>query len=151
MIEISELAIIASVTRTELTLADLDLNDMTKFILGQNINVGSVTWRKEAAQSPFIQGRIPVHEVKDAAESSIVVYVLGATHAALNANIKELLDAFTEQYSYILRINVEGVDNQWECERADYEVAFATETLNARFVPVTLSFHRKPTPAVGVF
>lgn len=151
MIAISELSIIASVTRAELFLADLDLNDGVKFTLGQNVNVGSVTWRKETAQSPFVQGRVPVHEVKDASESTIVVYVLGATHAALNANLKELLDAFTEQYSYILRINVEGSDNQWECERADYEVAFATETLSARFVPVTLSFHRKPTPAVGVF
>ena len=151
MIEIAELTIIASVTRTELTLADLDLNDMTKFILGKNLDVSSVTWRKEAAQSPFIQGRIPVHEVKDAAETSIAVYVLGATHAALSANLEELLDAFTKQYSYILRINVEGVDNQWKCERADYQVGFATETLNARFVPVKLSFFRQPTPVVGVF
>lgn len=140
-------------TRSNLSipLSELDLNDETNYILGKNLRVGSVTWRKESATSPFVHGRVPIYEVKDAAESSIVVYVLGSTHAALTTNVATLLEAFTEQYSYELRLQVEGQDYHWRCERADYEVGFATETLNARFVPVTLSFFRHPVAVQGAF
>lgn len=147
-----ELDVEALVTRDELAVAsDLDINDGVSYQLAQGLRVGSVTWRREAVQSPFVEGRIPVHEVKDAAESTVVVYCLGTSNSILNQNIGTLLEAFTEQYSYRLKLKVDSVQYQWDCERADYEVAFSTPTLNALLVPVSLSFHRKPTPFLGVF
>lgn len=150
---IADLAVTAFVTRSNLNppLADLDLNDGANFVLAKSVRVGAVAWRREAATSPFVHGRIPVHETQDAAESSIEVYVLGGTHAALHTNLSTLLDAFTKQYTYELRLNVEGQSYHWNCERADYEVGFATETLNARLLPVSLSFYRHPTPVTGAF
>lgn len=147
----AELTVAASVTRTELQLGDLNIDDGTSFTLAQGLRIGSVTWRRETVQSPFVEGRIPVHEVKDAAESTVVVYVHGTSNAILNQNVGTLLDAFTKQYTYDLKLTVNSVNYQWVCERADYEVAFATAALNALLVPVSLSFHRKPTPFVGVF
>jgi hypothetical protein len=149
----SDLDVIASVTRANLAdpLGELDLNDGVRYILGKGVRVGSLTWRRETVSSPFAHGRFPIHETKDAAESSIDIYVLGEDHATLHANLGELLTAFTEQYAYVLKLEVEGESYHWRCERADYQVAFATETLNSRFVPVALSFFRHPIPVAGAF
>lgn len=147
----SDITVGASVSRSELGKQDLDIDDGENFILSKSVNVGSASWRREFVTSPFVEGRVPVHEVKDAAESSIAVYCTGPDMSTLQANIQELLEAFTEQYSYELHITANGMQHRWICERADYQVAFATETVLARFVPVQLSFHRKPTPSVGVF
>jgi len=151
--EISDITIAATVTRANLDppLAVLDLNDEINYTLGRQLDVGSVSWRREVVTSPFVHGRFPIHEVKDAAESRLMVYTQGADHAGLKANIEQLLQAFTEQYDYELRIQVEGQDYHWRCERADYQVGFVTEMLAARFVPVVLSFHRHPIQAAGAF
>jgi hypothetical protein len=153
VIAISELTVVATVTRAGLTppAAELNIDDGVNFALGRSVRIGAVTWRREVAQSPFVEGRIPVHEVKDSSESSIVVLCLGATHAALQANIGTLLEAFTQQYTYEVRLQIEGSDYHWVCERADYEVGWITETIAARVVPVNLTFHRAPTPVAGVF
>jgi hypothetical protein len=151
VIRIADLSVAAVVTRTRLGLGNLDIDDGAKFILGRAIRVGAVTWRREAVESPYVHGRIPVLEVMGAAESSIEVYALGSSHASLNSNLGELIAAFTKQYDYDLVLNVEGVTHQWRCERADYEVGFVTETLLARVVPVKLTFHRHPIPIQGVF
>lgn len=150
MVSISDLDVVAQVMRDELSLGPLDINDDTNFILGRNVRLGAVAWRRETATSPYVHGRIPVHEVKDAAESTVTVYALGGTPVALRNNIGVLLQAFTEQWEYQLALQLDGVLYQWRCERADYEVGFITETLVARFIPVTLSFHRHPIPVQGV-
>lgn len=150
MIPIADLNLTAIVTRTELGLGDLDLNDEVNFQFGRGIEVGRLTWRKDVVTSPYVHGRFPVREVKDAVESKITIYVLGTDHATLSTNIGVLIGAFTEQYQYELQIIVEGQSYSWLCERADYEVAFATETFNAIFVPVSLSFYRSPIQVSGV-
>ena len=144
----TELAVSASVTTSS---GSLDLDDGVNFRLGKQVEIGSVSWRKEVVTSPFVAGRFPVHEVKDAAESSISVHVLGSNHAALRSNLATLLSAFTEQSSYQLTMTVEGQTSTWTCERADYQVGFATETLAALVVPVQLSFFRHPEPDAGEF
>lgn len=149
----ADLSISAHVTRANLTspLADLSLNDDINYTFGKQLNVGRVAWRKETVTSPFIHGRVVVGEVMDAAEGSCVVYVHGGTHSALKTNLDTLLNAFTEQYEYVLKLMVEGQYYYWRCERADYEVGFMTETLKARHVPVMLSFFRRPIPDQGPF
>jgi hypothetical protein len=149
----SDLDVIATVTRAGLDapLGELDLDDGVKFTLGRGLRLGAMTWRREAVESPYVHGRIPVHEVKGAAESALEVYVLGADHATLQANLAELLEAFTAQYEYDLKLLVEGQNYHWRCERADYEVGFITETLMARVLPVRLTFHRHPVPLQGAF
>ena len=144
----TELAVTATVTTSS---GSLDLDDGVSYRLGRQVEVGSVTWRKEVVTSPFVAGRTPVHEVKDAAEASITIHVLGSNHAELRSNLSSLLDAFTNQYSYELTITVEGETRTWTCERADYEVGFATETMSALVVPVQLRFHRHPEPVAGEF
>lgn len=145
-----ELDVEAVVTREELDAAPLDINDGANFILGKSVSVGKLTWRKDVVTSPYVHGRFPVREVMDAVESSIVVYCKGATHPILTENIELVIAAFTLQHEYELRLKVENQSYHWRCERADYEVAFATETLNALFVPVQLTFYRSPIPTAGV-
>lgn len=147
---IADLNITAEVTRTELGLGNLDLNDDVNFRFGRGVEVGRLTWRKDVVTSPYVHGRFPVREVKDAVESKITVYVIAPDHATLSTNVGVLIGAFTEQYEYNLQIVVEGQTYAWRCERADYEVAFATETFNALFVPVSLAFYRSPIQVAGV-
>ena len=146
-----ELTLAAAVTRTELGLTDLDINDIATYELAKQLNNGTVSWRKEIAQSPFYEGRFVVHEVKDAVEMSLIVYVHGESYPVINTRVQTLLEAFTEQYSYDLKITVNGQQHTWTCERADYDVAFATETVNALKVPVQLTTMRHPSPVAGAF
>lgn len=147
----ADITTIATVTRAELELAPLDINDGVNYVLGQGVNTTSVTWRKEAVQSPFVHGRVPVHEVKDAMESDVTIYVHGATPALVDTNLSTVISAFTDQFVYTLQISADGVDHQWDCERADYDVAFRTPMLAARIVPVRFSFFRHPIPVAGSF
>jgi hypothetical protein len=147
----ADLAVTAVVTRTELGLENLDINDNLNYQLGRALRIGSVTWRRESVTSPYVHGRIPVHEVKDAAESSLVVHCFGETSAAAMTNLGVLLEAFTGQWDYSIALNVDGVNYQWRCERADYEVGFITETILAKLIPVSFTFHRHPIPLQGVF
>ena len=146
----SDLDVTAFVTRDELELGLLDINDGDNFILGKGIQVGKLVWRKDTVTSPYVHGRFPVREVMDAVESTLVVYAKGESHAVLTENIGVLIAPFTEQSEYELQINVEGQSYHWRCERADYEVAFATETLNALLVPVQFTIYRSPIAVAGV-
>jgi len=146
----SDLDVTAFVTRDELELGLLDINDGDNFILGKGFQVGKLVWRKDTVTSPYVHGRFPVREVMDAVESTLVVYAKGESHAVLTENIGILIAPFVEQSEYELRINVEGQAYHWLCERADYEVAFATETLNALLVPVQFTIYRSPIAVAGV-
>lgn len=146
----SDLDITALVSRDELALADLDINDEVNYRLAQQFRPGGVTWSKEFVESPFVHGRYVVGERKQSTEGSLGVFVTADTHAALHTNVETLVDAFTEQRTYVLRLVVEGQDLRWKCERADYEVAFTTAHVNALYVPVAFSFHRHPIPVQGV-
>ena len=145
-----ELDVVAFVTRDELELDPLDINDGVNFILGKGVQTGKLTWRKDTVTSPYVHGRFPVREVMDAVEMTLVVYALGSSHAVLTENIGVLIAPFTEQNEYELRIDVESQAYHWRCERADYEVAFATETLNALLVPVQFTIYRSPIAVAGV-
>lgn len=149
----ADLLVVATVTRGNLETprVPLDINDHVNFRLGRAMKVGEVVWRREAATSPYVHGSIPVHEVKEQVDASIEVHVLAETHEELNTNLATLLEAFTDQYTYELSLTVEGQEYRWRCDRADYQIAFATPTLNALVLPVSLAFTRHPIPAAGVF
>ena len=146
----SDLDVTAFVTRDELDAGPLNINDGENFILAKGLQVGKLIWRKDTVTSPYVHGRFPVREVMDAVESTLIVYALGSSHAVLTENIGVLIAPFTEQSEYELQINVEGQSYHWRCERADYEVAFATETLNALLVPVQFTIYRSPIAVAGV-
>lgn len=147
----ADLTVNAAISRTELSLADLDIDDGVNYILGNGVQAGAVSWRKETVTSPFYEGRFVVHEVKDAADLKFLVYVIGETYPAVNTKVATLLQAVTEQYSYELKLNVQGQQHTWVCERADYEVAFATTTVNALKIPVQITTMRHPAPTAGAF
>ena len=149
----SDLALLATVTRSNLDPDPgvLDLDDGVNFSMGRSLDIGAITWEKTTVASPYIHGRFVTNERMAAAEGALEIYCLGNTNAACEDNLGTLLEAFTQQHEYVLRLVVNGVDHEWLCERADYEVGFITETLAARILPVRLSFYRNPVPVTGVF
>jgi hypothetical protein len=148
-----ELDLVVTVTRSGLIppLGQLDINDGTNYVFTRGFEVGAVSWRKEAATSPYVHGRVVVHEVKDAVESRLGVMVRGTSAEEVDQNLETLLQAFTQQYNYELRVTVDGQDYHWRCERADYNVGFMTEFLAARALPVALTFMRHPIQVQGAF
>lgn len=148
----ADVALLASVTRSNLSPDPgvLDLNDEVNYTVGRRVEVGAVTWNKSTVTSPFVHGRFVVNERMDAAEAGIEVYAAGTSHTNVMGKIDTLLEAFTEQHEYVLRLVVDSVVHEWLCERADFEVGYMTETIAARLIPVRLSFYRRPVPVSGI-
>lgn len=145
----ADLDVNAWVTRTELQMSNLQINDGTVYTLARGLNPGTVSWRKQTVESPFYEGRYVVHEVKDAVEVKIPIYVHGTTHTNLDLNINALIEAFAHQSSFDLHVEVENRPYAWTCERADYEVGFVAEMLQAFRVPVHFTTMRVPTQLLG--
>lgn len=149
----ADITLTATVTRDNLEspAAALDINDDVNYVLGRNLQVGTVNWEKTTVTSPFSDGRFVVNERRAASEGGLEIYALGSTFTAVMTNLETLKQAFSEQHEYTLQINADGHDQQWLCERADYEVGFVTEMIASRMVPVRFTFYRHPVPIVGVF
>ena len=148
-----ELVTAASVTRTELALADLDLNDKTTYGV-MAAGPGAKSWRRQTAESPFMHGRALVGAVLDTEVAPLRIRVKGSTDSVLNTNLNALLRAF-EQFTYDLTLTIEGVTYTWRCEPADYTIGDRGGEINT-FVRlanqewVSFEIPRNPIPVAGV-
>jgi len=118
------------------------------------IGPGGLTWRKTTVTSPFVSGRVVVHEVKDAVPDTLKVRVRGSTTDWLDYYIYQLTQYF-ESFNFRLTLNVDGVVHSWNCESADWAVgdagAYQDMELRSHTQIVTASFMRDPIPLVGRF
>jgi hypothetical protein len=145
----TDIAFSAKVTRTNVNKTILDIDDKTNFITGRSLRVGGSVWNHQEARSPYVHGRVVVHSTLDPVEVQLGVFVKGSTMGALNANLSTLLEAFSKQHEFELRLVIDGVDFRWRCERADYEVGLITENIAARHLPVALTMMRHPLAVLG--
>ena len=137
------------VTRTELGLTNLQLNEDPYKVSANDFNPGSVVFRRETAKSPYVDGGIVTGAVKDLVEGGINIDVSGADHSALRTNLDTLITAVTEQRYFDLYFTVNGAEYAWKCDRADYATGFVHERLHAIYLPVAITFTRAPTPVSG--
>lgn len=87
-----------SITRDELSLAVLDLNDGTsREIAGQaGVQPGSKTWRRETASSPHVPGSLVVHSVRDRDRMAVQIVHKASTFAAVWTLVEETEAAFDQ-------------------------------------------------------
>lgn len=146
------MAVSGHITRTVLSLADLPICTTTYDVMYDDANgldIGTVTWRRLTAESPFVAGRVLTQAVKDTALMSWRVDVTGADLATVQGNVGTLLAAVW-QATYQVSLTLDtGATYTWNCEPADASVGFTHGHVLGKVCPVILSIPRDPTPVAG--
>jgi hypothetical protein len=140
---------VASVSRPELGLADLNLNDHVNYYVAPGIFGGTVSWRRQTVQSPWIEGQFTVGAVRDQVEDKFVVEVLGADQPSLQVNLQNLIKAFS-QSSFNLTVQLDTAYYTYACEASDYTIDWTNTRFMAKQVQVSFSLRRSPVPVNGV-
>lgn len=149
----ADLSIACSVTRTELSEADLSLEDPGKYsIIRDTLGPGAISWRRQTVTSAYVHGAVLVGAVKDTAVAPLGIRVIGSSDSSLMSRMSTLLAAF-EQFTYNLSVTLNGQTWTWKCEPADYSVGdsgvFQDFHLRALQQEVRFSIPRHPIPVAG--
>lgn len=144
---------VATVTRTELALGDLALEEEGVYKLMRDaVGPGDGSWRREVSKSAYVHGETLVGAVKDVMTAQLGVRVLASSISLLQTRVSTLLTAFS-QFSYNLTITLDGSTWQWKCEPADYAIGdggvFQDLHLLAYQQEVRLNIPRHPIPLQG--
>jgi hypothetical protein len=146
----TDISVNAKVTRTDLGLGDLDINTSPYRIAGPQIMEGTTSWDRNQVNSPWTEGDITISRRRGNVTSQLTIYVSGTDTANMMANIRTLVDAFTQD-RFTLQINMGTSVNQWDCESADYTVLMDTVHVYNLYAQVSFSIQRKPVPLLGAF
>ena len=147
----TDLSVAAHVTRSQLGLGNLDINDHTTYaIAGPAIMGGGTAWDRKTVNAPWVDGDITVARRRQNVMEQLLVYVAGSDQSTLMSNLRTLRDAFTQD-RYTLQITVGSAQNAWDCEAADYSMLYDTAHAYNKYVVATFQIPRKPVPLVGGF
>jgi hypothetical protein len=145
----TDLSVVAHVTRSQLGLANLAINDHTTYVIaGPAIMGGAISWDRKTVNAPWVDGDITVARRRQNVMEQLQVYVTGSDQGAMMTNLRTLRDAFTQD-RYTLQITVGSAQNAWDCEAADYSVLYDTAHAYNRYAVATFQIPRKPVPLVG--
>lgn len=145
----TDLSVVAHVTRAQLAMADLDINDHSSYVIaGPAVMQGGISWDRKTVNAPWVDGDITVARRRTNSTEQLSVYVTGSDQAAMMTNVRTLRDAFIQD-RYTLQITVGSAQNAWDCEAADYSVLYDTAHVYNRYVVVQFQIPRKPVPLVG--
>jgi len=81
----------------------------------------TLTWRKQEANNPFVDGTWIVNATKENITRSVDVYVRGETTAQTTAAVRELRDTFS-QINYGIELTIDDVVYFYRCYVADFTV-----------------------------
>jgi thioredoxin reductase len=148
----TDITLVAKVSRTALALGDLDINDHVNYVVGGPAGfLGAVQWERSNFGAPWVTGEITVEEHQVNTTESLQVYVAGSSLSSLDTNLGVLLVAF-RQHRFTFQMVVDGVNHAWDCGAADVQqVLYDNAHVKARYVTVTFGIPRKPIPLAGVF
>lgn len=147
-----DIAISYAITRGELGLADLALQDLANGYEVIEFGPGSRSWRKETVKSAYVHGETLVSAVMDVQVAPLKMRVRGSTHAIADSRLKTVLDAFS-QFVYSIGVVIDGVTWIWTCQPADISVGESGDINKfqwmAKMFEVTASIPRNPVPLSG--
>jgi hypothetical protein len=145
-----DLTISGTITRTELSLAALDLNTGGYKII--EWGPGAVEHEKMTVASAYIDGSFLMNSKKMQVESALGIRVTGSTQVDCWNKMGALLRAF-EQFEYTLSIVMDGTTFTYTCDPADYAVGdgglIQKFHLMAYKQEVKFLIPRRPTPTSG--
>jgi hypothetical protein len=148
----SDLNVVARVSRTLLGQGDLDINDHTSYALaGPSIFQGQVQWQRNSSGAPWVDGEITWERHRTNSTEPLTVYAKGSSLSDLDSKIATLHAAFFQD-RYTLQVIVGGANHAWDCETADVSaVQYDTAHVASLYVAITYSIPRKPIPLAGGF
>jgi hypothetical protein len=127
----------------------INLDDHERYIVGaESFATSATTWRRVQVQGPYVAGKFTVSAVPDQVTENVTVYVLGSSQSDLQANLAALIDAVSQPYFQFV-FSIDETSYIWDCDCADYTVAYTTATLNARQITVKLQILRHPLLTMG--
>lgn len=138
------------VTRDELALADLQLNDGVKYHTTPDIDPGQVSWRRESATSPYVDGEFTISRAKEESEGKVTIEVVATSQSLLRTYIGDLINAFTQE-EFNLIFDIDGAVYTWTCEAADYAVKWEHIRFHSFHALVGFQFPRSPIPVAGPY
>lgn len=138
----------ASVTRSDLGLGVLNINDNLDYIVGSEIMGAMVTYDRQTVSSPYVNGDITVHRRRGSVNEKFAVYVLGDTQTELQTNVRTLISAFS-QNKFNLVLLLDGIEWSYVCEASDYQVEWSNAHFFATKVKVVFNLLRSPIALVG--
>jgi hypothetical protein len=148
----SDLTVTGYVTRTELSLSNLTINDDTYKIIRDMWGPGVVQYDRQKVSSPYVNGDFLTNRKKAQVEMPLGIRVTGTSKIDCWNKVGTLLRAF-EQFSYELSLTIDGTTFTYTCEAADYSVGdggmFQTFHMKAYKQEVRLLIPRRPTPTEG--
>ena len=141
------LTVAATVTRTDLGLSTLNINDHVNYALGSQILGGTVSWERNQVNSPWVDGDITVSRRRPNVQESVQINVYGDNQTEMLANIKEITEAFS-QNSYQMTVTLNGQVYRYQCESADYSVEWGVKMHSSQCM-VMFSVPRRPIALAG--
>jgi hypothetical protein len=139
----------ASVTRSDLGLATLNINDGLDYRVSNEIMGSMVTYDRKTVSSPYVNGDVTVHRRRGSVAEKFAVYVYGDTQTELQANVKTLIEAFSQNV-FNLIMTLDSVEWSYKCEASDYQIEWSNAHMFANQVRVVFNLIRSPIPVVGV-
>lgn len=138
----------ASVTRTSLSLAALNLSDHTNYFVSGDIFGGTVTWRRQTVKSPYVESEWTVNRVRGLVEDKFAVNVLGGDQVTMANNIAALIAAFSQDY-FNLTVQLDSQPYTYACEASDYTMDWQIGRMHSLQTEVKFNLRRSPVPING--
>lgn len=153
-----ELPLAVRLTRDWLGLGELDINDHLDYAVaggdGNFLGTG-VTYQRNLATSPFLDGAVEVSETREMVQEKIVLEVFGETVLDMLDKLKAARQAFTQKF-YELKVgrdNGPDVEPTWwlryACTKADYQLGWTGPRVIAHQVQGVFTVPRQPKPLAG--
>lgn len=81
----------------------------------------SITWRKQTASSPYVDGTYTTLAVRENPEETVNVWVYGNDQSDREKKIQTLVNGFGSP-SYTLAFTLESMTETWTCQPSDYSI-----------------------------
>lgn len=111
-----------TITRTFLSLADLVVAPSAGYYIQRDsFGPGDTSFRRTETSSLYLAGTYLTHAVKDQQKSEMKVRVQGSNQSDLYSKMNALAKAM-EQFSFTMKIYINGILYQFQCDASDYTV-----------------------------
>lgn len=143
-----DIALSVQLSRDALGLAPLEIADRNPYYLSPQFLGAQVTWNRQKASSPFVDGEVTTQRSRQNVTENIGVEIVASSMLELQAYTEELIEAFL-QSRYTMTVITDGATFGYRCETADYQVLWTTSRLVAKQGQVVFAVPRQPVALVG--
>ena len=123
--------------------SNLDINDHLNYVIATGLMGGQVNWERKQITSPYMDGAFTVSRRANNVDEPVQIHVYGDDHLDLVDNVRELIDAFT-QNSFDIVITIDSATTIYHCEAANYAVEWSGPKFASNMTTVNMVVPRKP-------